>query len=276
MFRCFYQSGLTGEIIDFTKIPFRMLKPNDLFNYEWNYSTGKSNENIAKTYRKKISSKKIEIVISAVTNQECIDSLNYLLSVLETDVTSKISGKLYINGTYIRCYFMSCTKAVYHPKINFFVKEFEIILESAWIKETPYSFEAKALSLSNVKKYAYKYPYRYSISAGENFIENSHYADCNFKLRIYGPCVNPHIIIGTHRYQVWTILTAGEWLEIDSIHNKVYKVMVNGTKVSLFNERDKLSSVFEKIPPGRQRVSAPGTFNFDLILYEERSEPEWN
>lgn len=275
MLRCFYQSGTTGEIIDFTKLPFKMVRSDDLFNYEWSYSTGKSNQNIAKTYRKKLPSKKVKLTVSAKSAGECVEALNYLMSVLDTDVINNTSGRLYINDTYIKCFFMSCTKAVYRQKANFFVKDFEIILESYWMKETVYSFEAQTLSLSNTKKYAYKYPYRYSTSAGENYIENNHYTDCNFKLKIYGPCVNPHIIIGTHRYQVWTILTEGERLEIDSIRNKVYKVMVNGTKVSLFNERDKQSRVFDKIPPGRQRVAAPGTFNFDLTLYEERSEPQW-
>ena len=269
----FYRNHL-GQSVNFMDWPYK-ISESDFFDYEWSYEKSETlNPRVSRIYWE-LKEKSMKLSISSGNEEAYHNALNHLLSVFELDVIDESCGRLYIGRNYVNCYIMSSKKSDWCPGTCFLVNEFSVLCESAWIKETPYSFEAKALSLSNVKKYAYKYPYRYSISAGENFVENSHYADCNFKLRIYGPCVNPHIIIGTHRYQVWTILTAGEWLEIDSIHNKVYKVMVNGTKVSLFNERDKLSSVFEKIPPGRQRVAAPGTFNFDLVLYEERSEPEW-
>lgn len=273
----FYENSI-GKRVDFTKVPFLIQNPEDLFSYEWKYETSKNYSatgNITK-FSKSVSSKTMDIAIWADSKEEYNKSLNLLNQIAEVDVLNLIPGRLYCDEYYLSCYLYTGKYSEYEEEFYTTNKKINVLTDIPfWIKETPYSFEAKALSISNVKKYAYKYPYRYSISAGENFIDNSHYADCNFKLRIYGPCVNPHIIIGTHRYQVWTILTAGEWLEIDSIRNKVYKVMVNGTKVSLFNERDKLSSVFEKIPPGRQRVAAPGTFNFDLVLYEERSEPEW-
>ena len=274
----FYENS-EGEKINLTKEPFLIQDPESLFSYDWKYETSKNYSctgNIKK-FSKSVASKTMNIVIWADSKKEYDDCMNLWNQTVEIDVLNMIPGKLWCNEYYLPCYLYSGQYSDFDEDFYATDKKINILTDiNSWIKETPYSFEAKALSLSNVKKYAYKYPYRYSISAGENFIENSHYADCNFKLRIYGPCVNPHIIIGNHRYQVWTILTAGEWLEIDSIHNKVYKVMINGTKVSLFNERDKLSSVFEKIPPGRQRVAAPGTFNFDLVLYEERSEPEWN
>lgn len=274
----FYENSI-GKRVDFTKVPFLIQNPEDLFSYEWKYETSKNYSatgNITK-FSKSVSSKTMDIAIWADSNKEYNKSLNLLNQIAEVDVLNLVPGKLYCDKYYLSCYLYTGKYSEYEEEFYTTNKKINVLTDIPfWIKETQYSFEAKALFLSNVKKYAYKYPYRYSISAGENSIENNHYADCNFKLRIYGPCVNPHIIIGTHRYQVWTILTAGEWLEIDSIRNKVYKVMVNGTKVSLFNERDKLSSVFDKIPPGRQRVAAPGTFNFDLILYEERSEPEWS
>lgn len=268
-----------GKKVNLSEYPY-IFQSGDLIDYTWSYDK----ENSFKNPKKKPKNFTVKIAVMedfqipiGERKEKFKQDVDYLVGVLEEDVLDETEGKLYTDtGYYMSCICTASKKSDWNMGQPIMFNSLTISsLNPFWIKETPYSFEAKALSLSNVKKYAYKYPYRYSISAGENFIENSHYADCNFKLRIYGPCVNPHIIIGTHRYQVWTILTAGEWLEIDSIHNKVYKVMINGTKVSLFNERDKLSSVFEKIPPGRQRVAAPGTFNFDLVLYEERSEPEW-
>jgi hypothetical protein len=37
--------------------------------------------------------------------------------------------------------------------------------------------------------------------------------------------------------------------------------------------RNKAESVFEQIPAKSLSLSWPGTFGFDLTLYEERSEP---
>ena len=273
-----YYENSKNQRVYFTQIPYVLLDGGSIFNYSLSYATtsGKEKPRI-KNFSNNLKKGDMTIIVSGKTREEYCENINSLMDIIAYDVNNNTSGKLYCGEQYCSGYFYENKHGTTYNNSRRAELKLNFIAENGkWIKETAYSFEAKALSLSNVKKYAYKYPYRYSISAGENFIDNSHYADCNFKLRIYGPCVNPHIIIGTHRYQVWTILTAGEWLEIDSIRNKVYKVMVNGTKVSLFNERDKLSSVFDKIPPGRQRVAAPGTFNFDLILYEERSEPEWS
>lgn len=272
-----YYVNSKNQRVCFTQIPYVLLDGGSIFNYSLSYTTSGKEKPRIKNFSNRLKKGDMTIIVFGKTREEYCENINNLMDVIAYDVNHNASGKLYCGEQYCSGYFYENKHGTTYNNSRRAELKLNFIAENGkWTKETAYSFETKALSLSNVKKYAYKYPYRYSIGAGENSIENNHYADCNFKLRIYGPCVNPHIIIGTHRYQVWTILTAGEWLEIDSIRNKVYKVMVNGTKVSLFNERDKLSSVFEKIPPGRQRVAAPGTFNFDLILYEERSEPEWN
>ena len=55
----------------------------------------------------------------------------------------------------------------------------------------------------------------------------------------------------------------------------VEKVAVNGERESVFNNRAKKKSIFKKVPPGRQEIVWSGTFDFDLLIYEERSEPKW-
>jgi hypothetical protein len=49
----------------------------------------------------------------------------------------------------------------------------------------------------------------------------------------------------------------------------------DGTTVNHFNDRNKASYIFEKIPPGNNAITWPGGFGFDVILMEERSEPKW-
>ena len=109
------------------------------------------------------------------------------------------------------------------------------------------------------------------------FIDNDHYAACDFRLIIYGPCDNPEIRINGHLYKVTVHLAAGDYLEIDSRDNTVYQVKLDGRRINLFNQRDKESGIFEKIPTGRCSVYwATEGFGFDLTLFQERSEPVWN
>ncbi len=66
-----------------------------------------------------------------------------------------------------------------------------------------------------------------------------------------------------------------ERLEVDSKEKKINIIKVNGDKVNVFNYRNRDSYIFELISSGIHYVSYSGLFNFDLILYSERSEPEW-
>ena len=106
-------------------------------------------------------------------------------------------------------------------------------------------------------------------------IVNDHYADSNFLLTIYGPIVDPVLYIGGHEYSVTIVLEEGEYLEIDSAAGTVVKVKVSGERVNAFHNRSFESSVFEPIHPGGQDIGWSGRFAFDLVIYEERSEPRW-
>jgi phage-related protein len=68
---------------------------------------------------------------------------------------------------------------------------------------------------------------------------------------------------------------ANEYLTIDSSAKKVFLTAQDGTITNMFNNRNRDSYVFEKIPTGQNVVSWNGGFGFDIILLEERSEPKW-
>lgn len=275
--KLFYQNS-EGQRVDFTKEPFLIQNPEDLFSYEWKYETSKnylSTGNIVK-FNKNVQARSINIQIWTNSKREYTEALDFLNRIFEVDILTMTPGRLYFNECYLTCYIFAGKYSNYEEDFYTTDKKIDIVTDVPfWIKESEFVFEAGEQSFVNGKKYNYRYPYRYSLNAGENYIENTHYTECAFKLKIYGPCINPYIIIGENRYQVWTVLTSGEWLEIDSIHKKIYKVMSNGVRDNLFNERDKQSSVFKKISPGKQRVLSPGAFDFQIILYEERSEPRW-
>ena len=108
------------------------------------------------------------------------------------------------------------------------------------------------------------------------YIQNPHFTDANFTLVIYGPVTNPQVTIGGNSYLVNIVLEQGERLEVDSRTRTVTKISKNGEHINAFHNREKGKTFFRKIPPGRQTVVWTGKFDWDLILYEERSEPRWN
>lgn len=78
-------------------------------------------------------------------------------------------------------------------------------------------------------------------------------------------------------YEVAATLYAGEYILIDSRDHTVYRYLIDGRKQNLFNQRNKESDLFQKVPSGRCAVLwNAAAFGFDLILFQERSEPAWN
>lgn len=94
-------------------------------------------------------------------------------------------------------------------------------------------------------------------------------------MTIYGPCDAPKVTIGTSVYKVNTSLISGEYLEINTETRSIYKTMNNGTKVNLFDDRDRENNIFSKVPEGNSVVARSGAFRFDVTLLIKRSEPKW-
>ena len=67
----------------------------------------------------------------------------------------------------------------------------------------------------------------------------------------------------------------GQRVEIDSNKRTIKLIKQNGSIENRFWEADKKSYIFEKIPTGENAVQYDGTFGFDLILLDRRSEPGW-
>ena len=125
-------------------------------------------------------------------------------------------------------------------------------------------------------EYPFEFPYDYSkpLSGTEHwYIE--HYRSSNFKMIIYGACVNPRITIAGQVYQVYDTLEPNEYIEIDSRKKTIIKKLANGTQQNIFYKKATGNSVFQEIPAGDLLISWSGEFGFDITLFKERSVPEW-
>lgn len=99
--------------------------------------------------------------------------------------------------------------------------------------------------------------------------------DCEFRMTLYGPSINPQVTINGYSYIVYDTLDASDYITIDSRENTVVKHLANGVVKNIFDLRGKANSVFKRIPGGTLTLNWPGVWGFDLTLFEERSEPRW-
>lgn len=271
----YYENSYNEKVI-LNRWPCMIQNLEELKSYEWQSEIkemGNYKEKILQFYMK-LRKKKMELSIFAETKEELTETLNKMHRIFERDIAQNAPGRLFIGDMYIWCYCYSGQADEYEE--DFYTADYEVGVMTAkpfWIKETSYTFKSADITSTSNKRYGYRYGYRYASGMKDTYILNEHFAPAQFRLRIYGPCVNPLIAIGGRIYTVHTILEDGEYLEVDSMAQTVIKTMMNGTKVNLFHYRG--LDIFQKILPGKQVVSWDGKFDFDITLFKERSEPEW-
>lgn len=303
-----YYINSDGTIIDFTKPPYLAKDISGLLDYDWEciVSHGRIFE-----FERKIAEIPLTINVLANTEEEYKTVCNYLFEALEKDVLGKVKGKLYYNGQYVSCNLIGNKKKDWIYGLPFMLNYFKLVTDNPfWYKEKTYHFYKSTqetidsgnhdevdniIDNSEVKldypldyprgyrtKYRpakkhylmdYKYDYHKNHTVGR--LDNDHFAASDFKMFIYGPCLNPEIRIGENVYRVFTTLYDSEYMVIDSLERTVVRYAVNGVKENLFNKRDKQNNLFKKIPTGQNSVKWAATYPFDVILFQERSEPAW-
>lgn len=276
----YYKNG-TGKILDFTKPPYRMLMDTDLFDYQWDYETrGELHPKIARFSRKMIR-KDVPVMIQAKSKEAHQKAAGDIIRITEEDIFKNTPGKFYIGDFYLPCYFVESGKTGWRNGVISSRSDFSLISERGmWIRETSYVFRMDAGMLSSIGNqnldYAYDYPFDYANGMTGRKINNTGITGTDFEITIYGACLNPSVNIGGETYRVYTSLDTGEYMKINSITKKIYKVKVNGETVNQFHLRDREpQTYFRKIKPGINAVTWSGAYGVDITLFEERSEPEW-
>lgn len=207
------------------------------------------------------------------------EMLNELIDCFEQDVINGEPGTIYVGEYYIKCFIVSSETKI--SEIRNCWSECLVGIyctDSFWHKERKYEFKKDVVKKSG-ENLDFPFDFPFDLTGDEKGVGNvelNHYASCDFLLTIYGPCTNPRIVIGDNLYEVKTKLDDGEYLLVDSKEGTVVRVRTNGMKVNEFDNRvTDPNSPFEKVQPGYNIVSWDGSFGFDLMLFIERSEPEW-
>lgn len=209
------------------------------------------------------------------TIQERAQKINKLHEEFENDIRTLSPARLVWGSWYIDCYIIASSTTP--ETVAWTTNEIEVFCPRPfWVKQEKKSFIASDEPPQSQTFLDYEYDYEYDYFLGaigtENWVREFPFAS-DFQMYVYGPVSNPRITINGYAYQVFDTLAASEYMIIDSLNHTVTKFASNGTQASIFDLRNKAQSVFEKIPGGTLTLNWTGLFGFDLIIFDERSEP---
>ena len=284
MYDVIYKNNYKEEA-NLTKWPY-MITGGNIFDGEWESI---ENDEHIQGFEKNIQDRTIRLTVSTVGMQSLASAIDNLEGVFEKDIVSASPGRLYIGNSYMNCYISKNSKDRWVNDLDSITMELNAKSDYPyWITESLYRFRKSSDQLTEGAEigidYEYDYEYEYSYGFGSDgtmqYINNANPTECGFRMTIYGPVINPPIRINGHLYELKATLYEGEYAVIDcstrySQDRAIYKVQNDGTKIDLFNSRNKQSDIFQKIPPGRSTVTWPGNFGFDVVLFRERGTPPW-
>lgn len=206
--------------------------------------------------------------------------LNALHEAFDHDIRTMTPGKLTHGDSQIECYITFSTT---YPDVDDDTKN-EISVycfNPFWVRPHEYRLQIIPDPADNPDAYpwldyphGYLYDYQAHLS-GFVMADNPGQGDADYKMIIRGPVIDPVIVIGDAQIGVVGRIGASEYVVIDSRNKTVVKYSGDIAK-NIFNDRIKGErSMFEKIPSGNHVVMWSGSFDCDLTIYEERSEPLW-
>lgn len=284
----FYYINNRGERIDLSDYPY-IFQEGDLLNWVYSYST----DSLATrdvTYGYKMAAKTIPVKVAVLCDYtipleerktQWREAVDHLADVVQADVIDEKDGRLYTDtGFYLPCKIIGSEKTDWRMGLPIMFNTLTILADNpVWIREETKDFFPQSevpAPEDGFLDYEYDYQYDYTsqkIGTSDWYID--HYQPSEFEMTIFGPCVNPRILIDGYPYEVFDTLENNEYIVIDSRQNSVIKHLSNGTVQDLYDLRAKEESVFEPIPSGYLNLSWSGLFGFEITLYIERGEPRW-
>lgn len=262
-----------NEVFEFGKDGI-FVDTSDLHDYEWKV-TSKNNRISAFDYS--VSKRTLPVIIICKTEEDGIAARNRLLEVTEKDIMAMQHGRVIIGDYYFRCFVTKSQKKDYLTNKRYMRITLTLTSDFPyWVKETTSVFRklGEGGGGQNLDM-LHDLPYDFFSGMGSKTLNNTGFADTNFRMVIYGACTNPAVYVSGHLYQVNCELEATDYLTIDSITKKIFVTSNKGAITNAFNLRNRDSYIFTMIPPGRNSVTWEGDFGIDITLIEERSEPKW-
>ena len=157
------------------------------------------------------------------------------------------------------------------------------LLDGAWWRLVSKSFIVSGgTGADSYLDYAFDYEYDYQKMSFASTIEPSVLTPSDVHLVVYGPAINPYVIVGGNKYQVNITVPSGGYLTVDGREKSIVLTLADGTEQNAFSYGVRGSGqgggdyIFEKVKTGTQSVAWDGSFGFDFGWYEEEGEPPWS
>ena len=184
---------------------------------------------------------------------------------------------MYVNDTFLPCQIYETKKTGWKGYVYTEVELKFVAPELSWITVlNKRFFSQEEIAADSGLDFDYDFPFDFmNAKRGSAEFEINHIIPSEFEMIIYGPCVNPKVLINGYPYEVLTTLENNEYLIINSMEQTITKYLSNGATVNLFDARGYDYSVFEKIPSGLISVSWSGDFGIDLYVFLKRKEAAW-
>ena len=231
------------------------VKSTNLRDYSWNcvQRGGKIS-----SFKRGVVNKKITLYINCDTIAEGTNKKNELTRIFEQDISAKQPGEIIVDNIYcLSCYITGSVKSEYLITKKSMSVELNVVSDNpVWYTKSPVVINSEGETITS--------PFGF---------------DANFRLEILGATTDaPIILIKNTFYGINSALEAGERLIIDSFKKEVYKLTSTGEQVNMFSDRIVNGNyVFTKIPKETSGflIFSGGTFDWNLKVYSEGSEPAW-
>lgn len=183
----------------------------------------------------------------------------------EYDIWSKCPGRVYFGDFYIECYILASDT---HKSSEVSYRTDKVISIYCpypfWIKEE--SYYIPKVDIDGLLE----------INTVPASLENTHYAECDFLLKAYGPLDELFFYINDNQYRIVTSCEEGEYLLLDTRDETIVKVDASGNKTSVYSSQVFSLDNFKKIPAGNNTIRYTRKYAVELTLFHERSEPKWD
>lgn len=190
----------------------------------------------------------------------------------EYDIHALTPGTVYFGDYYIKCFALASDT---HADTEISCRTDKTISIYCpypfWIKEESYY-----LPPVNIEE-------KVEINTVPATLPNTHFTDCHFRLRAYGPFLNDAVgnmlffYINDCQYQVDFKCKENEYIELDTRDETITLVdALTGSRTNIYHLQNFNLDNFKKIPAGDNILRYSRTYALEFTLFHERSEPKWN
>lgn len=268
-----YVPGIGGQSVQLDGPTSFVGIAENLRSREWEYDLG---------YRDLVSATRPAREVDVTFNADYATA-DELRRVADADVTARTPGIFIAQKEWRqRGYILASNpNDIHYGRLS---TELKIaLLDGAWWRLVVRSFmPSGGGSGDTYLDYPHDYPYDYEKTSYTGGITPSVLTPSDVYLVVYGPAVNPYVIVGGNRYQVNVTVPSGGYLIVDGRDKTIMLTLADGTVQNVFSSGVRGggagggSYIFEKIPAGTSEVTYDGSFGFDLGWYEEEGEPPWS